>query len=106
MRQRLRLITFLSVFLLAACDRGEEITAPASAEPALPAGVTLIENYPGERDDFSIPYAKYRLDNGLTVILHEDHSDPLVHVDVAYHVGSNREEPGRSGFALRVRGKW
>nr|WP_245680780.1 pitrilysin family protein [Veronia pacifica] len=39
------------------------------------------------------------MDNGLTVLLHKDSSDPLVHVDVTYHVGSAREEPGRSGFA-------
>jgi len=39
------------------------------------------------------------LDNGLTVILHEDNSDPLVHVDVTYHVGSGREDVGKSGFA-------
>ena len=37
--------------------------------------------------------------NGLTVVLHEDHSDPLVRVDVTYHVGSAREEVGKSGFA-------
>ena len=37
--------------------------------------------------------------NGLTLILSEDHSDPLVHVDVTYHVGSAREEIGKSGFA-------
>lgn len=47
----------------------------------------------------SIPYEKYKLENGLTVILHEDHSDPLVHVDVTYHVGSAREDIGKSGFA-------
>src|ERR1051325_7389487 len=46
-----------------------------------------------------IPYEKYKLPNGLTVIIHEDHSDPVVHVDVTYHVGSDREEIGRSGFA-------
>ena len=46
-----------------------------------------------------IPYEKYVLPNGLTVILHEDHSDPLVHVDATYHVGSAREEIGKSGFA-------
>lgn len=46
-----------------------------------------------------IPHEKYTLNNGLTVILHEDHSDPLVHVDVTYHVGSAREEVGKSGFA-------
>ena len=53
----------------------------------------------GSDDGFSIPFAKYVLDNGLTVVLHEDHSDPMVHVDVTYHVGSAREEAGRSGFA-------
>ena len=47
----------------------------------------------------AIAYEKYQLKNGLTVILHEDHSDPLVHVDVTYHVGSAREEPGKTGFA-------
>ncbi|HOZ51434.1 MAG TPA: pitrilysin family protein [Chitinophagaceae bacterium] len=46
-----------------------------------------------------IPYEKYQLPNGLTLIVHEDHSDPLVHVDVTYHVGSAREEIGKSGFA-------
>lgn len=50
-------------------------------------------------DSALIPYQKYQLPNGLTVIVHEDHSDPLVHVDVTYHVGSAREESGRSGFA-------
>ena len=48
---------------------------------------------------FSIDYEKYELDNGLTVILHEDNSDPIVGVAIVYHVGSNRETPGRTGFA-------
>lgn len=50
-------------------------------------------------DQIIIPYKKYKLPNGLIVILHEDHSDPVVHVDVTYHVGSAREVVGRSGFA-------
>ena len=54
---------------------------------------------PQEENSVSIPFEKYTLDNGLTVILHEDNSDPLVHVDVTYHVGSAREEVGKSGFA-------
>ncbi len=37
--------------------------------------------------------------NGLTLVVHEDHSDPIVYVDVTYHVGSAREEIGKSGFA-------
>ena len=49
--------------------------------------------------DVVIPYEKYVLPNGLTVLIHEDHSDPLVHVDVTYHVGSAREEISKSGFA-------
>ena len=40
---------------------------------------------------FKIDYVKYELDNGLTVILHEDKSDPIVGVAIQYHVGSNRE---------------
>jgi len=48
---------------------------------------------------FSIDYEKYELDNGLTVILHEDKSDPIVSMAIQYHVGSNREIPGRTGFA-------
>lgn len=50
-------------------------------------------------DELVIPYKKYKLPNGLTVIIHEDHSDPIVHVDMTYHVGSARELVGRSGFA-------
>ena len=46
-----------------------------------------------------IEYEKYTLDNGLEVILHEDHSDPIVSTAIVMHVGSNREEPGRTGFA-------
>lgn len=50
-------------------------------------------------DEIAILYEKYELENGLTLIVHEDHSDPLVHVDVTYHVGSAREELHKSGFA-------
>lgn len=67
--------------------------------PALPDGVTFIEEKGATGDAPAIPYQKYRLSNGLTVLLHPDDFDPLVHVDVTYHVGSAREEPGKSGFA-------
>lgn len=71
-----------------------------TSQPSLPDGVTLIETLQRQpSDEVVLPYAKYRLDNGLTVVLHEDKSDPLVHVDVTYHVGSAREEVGKSGFA-------
>lgn len=93
-----KLLALSLVVLLAACESQPPQT-PSASSIALPDGVTLVNVYDGAGEDFAIPYAKYRLDNGLTVILHEDHSDPLVHVDVTYHVGSAREEPGRSGFA-------
>lgn len=59
----------------------------------------LVEKVTRKGTELVIPYEKYVLPNGLTVILAEDHSDPLVHVDVTYHVGSAREEIGKSGFA-------
>jgi zinc protease len=59
----------------------------------------LVETVAAKGDELVIPYKKYLLKNGLTIIIHEDHSDPLVHVDVTYHVGSAREEIGKSGFA-------
>ncbi len=46
-----------------------------------------------------IPFEKFVMPNGLTVILHEDHRLPLVAVDVWYHVGPLNERPGRTGFA-------
>ncbi len=48
---------------------------------------------------FGIKYEKFTLSNGLDVILHEDHSDPIVAVATIVHVGSNREKPGKTGFA-------
>ena len=46
-----------------------------------------------------VPITQFKLDNGLNVILHEDHSLPTVSVNVWYHVGSGSEKPGRTGFA-------
>lgn len=59
----------------------------------------LIEKVTKKGDEIVIPYEKYVLSNGLTLVIHEDHSDPIVHVDVTYHVGSAREEVNKSGFA-------
>jgi len=61
-----------------------------------PAGQTTV---PEETGEFSIEYEKYTLDNGLEVVLHVDKSDPIVAVATLVHVGSNREKPGRTGFA-------
>lgn len=47
----------------------------------------------------NIQFVEYDLDNGLKVLLHQDHTTPLVAVSVMYHVGSKNEKPKRSGFA-------
>lgn len=47
----------------------------------------------------SLQHEKYQLDNGLTVILHEDHSVPVGTINIWYRVGAQNEPPGRSGFA-------
>ncbi|MEQ9467863.1 MAG: pitrilysin family protein [Ekhidna sp.] len=60
-------------------------------------GCTQPDNM--EEKEFKIEYEKFTLDNGLEVVLHEDHSDPIVAVATLMHVGSNREKPGRTGFA-------
>ena len=49
--------------------------------------------------EVDIPYQKFVLDNGLTVIVHEDHKAPIVAVNTWYHVGSKNEKPGKTGFA-------
>lgn len=49
--------------------------------------------------DIRLPYEMFTLDNGLRVVVHEDHRAPLVCANVWYHVGSKEEVPGRTGFA-------
>jgi zinc protease len=65
----------------------------------LHAQAKLVEKVTRTGDELVISYEKYTLPNGLTVVVHEDHSDPIIHVDITYHVGSAREEIGKSGFA-------
>jgi zinc protease len=62
---------------------------PAFAQQAASAGPPKLE----------VQYTQFTLPNGLRVILHEDHSIPMVSVNVWYHVGSARERAGRTGFA-------
>ena len=49
--------------------------------------------------DELIPFEKFVLDNGLTLIVHEDHKAPIVAVNIWYHVGSRNEQPGKTGYA-------
>ncbi|HUF17708.1 MAG TPA: pitrilysin family protein, partial [Thermoanaerobaculia bacterium] len=52
-----------------------------------------------DRTQFNIPHQKFVLDNGLTLLVHEDHSVPIVGVNLWYHVGSRNESRGKTGFA-------
>ncbi|HJU39949.1 MAG TPA: pitrilysin family protein, partial [Tahibacter sp.] len=64
---------------------GAALAAPAAAPPAAVA--------------IDIPYERFVLPNGLTVVVHEDRKAPVVAVSVWYHVGSKDEKPGKTGFA-------
>ena len=90
-------LLFFTTIIMAACTNAEDNSAAINT--SLPDGITQLETVAKTGDELVIPYSKYKLANGLTVVLHEDKSDPIVHVDVTYHVGSGREEAGRSGFA-------
>ncbi|OOF11447.1 peptidase M16 [Salinivibrio sp. PR5] len=91
--QRLLLVSFFVLASLTGC----QLLGP-KATPT-PEGITWIKTVSPPEGSAQVPYQEFRLDNGLTVLLHQDHSDPLVKVDMRYHVGSSREAPGKSGFA-------
>lgn len=63
------------------------------------AALAATKSKPDAWPDIDIPFKKFVLDNGLTLIVHEDHKAPIVAVNVWYHVGSKNEKPGKSGFA-------
>ena len=65
----------------------------------LAALLTLASLSAQQAPKVSAPYEMFKLPNGLTVILHEDHTVPMVTVNVWYHAGSAREKFGRTGFA-------
>src|SRR5258706_11406848 len=70
------------------CSAWLMAVTPIGAAPPGPAPASL-----------ALPVQQYQLDNGLTVLLSEDHRLPVVAVEVRYLVGSASERPGRSGFA-------
>lgn len=88
--------TLLFKSVAVACLLAISLTGTSQSKPTPPK---FIEEVTKKGDEIVIPYKKYTLANGLTILVHEDHSDPVVYVDVTYHVGSAREQEGRSGFA-------
>ena len=57
------------------------------------------QSFEFKADKIEIPYERFVLPNGLTLLVHEDHKAPIAAVNVWYHVGSKNEKPGKSGFA-------
>ena len=70
-------------------------TAVALVHPSLPAQTASVR----KQAPVDIPFQRFVLPNGLTLIVHEDRKAPIVAVNVWYHVGSKNEKPGRTGFA-------
>ncbi len=85
--------------LLFACAISISSFAQLAPLATSPGGSIMIEKVLPKKDTVVIPYEKWKLKNGMTVILVEDHSDPMASISVQYHVGSARETIGRSGFA-------
>ena len=85
----------LTVFSASCTDTArDEADGEASASDlVLPVEVDI------ESAGIDIPFEKFTLDNGLTLIVHEDRKAPVVAVNVWYHVGSKNEKPGKTGFA-------
>ncbi len=85
-----------SVMLATAAVAQTEVAASTVAAPAaVQARGEALPPLP----EIDIPFTKFVLNNGLTLIVHEDHKAPIVAVNIWYHVGSKNEPEGRSGFA-------
>jgi zinc protease len=67
--------------------------------PLAPGTLLLAQARKPAEARIEIPYQRYVLPNGLTLIVHQDRKAPIVAVNVWYHVGSKNEKPGRTGFA-------
>ncbi|MEW5248185.1 M16 family metallopeptidase [Microbulbifer sp. 2201CG32-9] len=91
----------LSSLALSACvekDAHPALTVDREAAASSKAAAANDAAYV-EAPKIEIPFHKERLDNGLTVIVHEDHKAPVVAINIWYKVGSKDEKPGKTGFA-------
>ena len=100
---RNKLTSFVMILLaVMALLIGNPISAAAQSQPAPLQPRPTRRPLPWQRVDIpipDIPYTKFVLNNGLTVLVHEDHKAPIVAVNTWYHVGSKNEKPGKTGFA-------
>ena len=78
----------------------KSLSSPAAVAALLIGFIVLATPFlAAQTAKIDIPYQKFVLDNGLTLIVHEDHKAPIVAFNVWYHVGSKNEKPGKTGFA-------
>src|SRR3712207_5834748 len=93
-------ILLASVSVLAACATAPA-PAPMATAPAAAATPVAAQPVPVSAlvQEVSIPHERFQLDNGLTVLVHEDRKAPIVAVSVWYNVGSKDEPNGKTGFA-------
>ncbi len=87
----------LSMLLAACASTNAENQGTAVEASVRVPGARAMEQAIATQVD--IPFTKFVLENGLTLIVHEDHKAPIVAVNVWYHVGSKNEKPGKTGFA-------
>jgi len=83
-------LTLTASIVLSACGVADSNITKKSDSPVIEKPAA---------SDLNLTYDSFTLDNGLKVILHQDKSDPIVAISTIVHVGSNREKPGRTGFA-------
>jgi predicted Zn-dependent peptidase len=95
-------ILLASASLLAACATAQQpvaVIAPPEAPAVAAAGPAEPAPVPALIEQVAIPHQIFRLANGLTVLVHEDHKAPVVAVSTWYNVGSKDEPKGKTGFA-------
>src|SRR5438445_6844017 len=96
---RMQRVALVTLALLFTAPAAWSQTAPAE-KPAQAAAAKAAPSPAVDVPIPDIPYTKYVLKNGLTLLVHEDHKLPVVAVNTWYHVGSKNEKPGQTGFAL------
>src|SRR6185312_4988067 len=96
MKQRLR-ISFVLLMAATLLFGFSNVTAQKRTTTIKAANATAAPVF--DRNRYLIQHKKFVLDNGLTLVVHEDHSVPIVAVNLWYHVGSRNEKRGKTGFA-------
>jgi len=91
-------VSIVTTITLAVCGFAQNGLPKKSASHSSVTGIKVSKT-PAGASEIDIPYTRFVLANGLTVIVHEDHKAPIVAVNMWYHVGSKNERPGKTGFA-------